>query len=219
MNNLVIFGSSGYAQSIVEIVEAYKDFNFVGFIDNAKAPGTKVLSSNVIGSDEELPELMQRYNISHGVIGVGDNYLRKKIARNTSKLCPRFKFLTCVHPGALVSQYSNIGLGSVLLAGAVVNAGARVGEHCIVNTNASVDHDSIVEDYVSLGPSVAVSGGCRIGSFSRIGVGACFFDGVEVGSHCLIGGGSVVTKNINSGSVCYGVPARFVRHNSYPLLD
>lgn len=41
-----------------------------------------------------------------------------------------------------------IGVGSQILAGAIIAPEARLDRHCIINTRASVDHECVLEDGV-----------------------------------------------------------------------
>lgn len=47
-----------------------------------------------------------------------------------------------IHPDAVIGSFVEIGIGSIVVAGAVVNTGAKLDECVILNTCASVDHVS-----------------------------------------------------------------------------
>ena len=40
-----------------------------------------------------------------------------------------------IHPTAIISPYSEIGYGTVVMPNAVVNADTVIGEHVIINTS------------------------------------------------------------------------------------
>ena len=52
--------------------------------------------------------------------------------------------VTLVHPSA----HLQAGIGSVVMAGAVINTEAMIGKHCIINTCAVIEHDNQLGDYV-----------------------------------------------------------------------
>ena len=54
-----------------------------------------------------------------------------------------FTIPTIIHPFSYVSEISNIGEGTIIMAGAVVHVNAVIGKGCIINTSSSVDHDCI----------------------------------------------------------------------------
>ena len=83
-------------------------------------------------------------------VSVGNPCIRERIQKD---ICEMGGIIaTLIHPSAVVSDSSDIGVGSVVMAGAIVNADARIGNGVIINTFSSVDHD------------------CVIGAFSHISV-------------------------------------------------
>ncbi len=64
------------------------------------------------------------------------------------------QYPTLLHPSAAISKHSVIGVGSVVMAGAVVNICAKIGAFAIINTSASIDHDCILGDFVHVSPSL-----------------------------------------------------------------
>ena len=207
---VVIFGSSGHAKVIVDIIESESKFELLGFIDKFKSVGEEVLGYKVIGDEESLPDLMLKFGFNQGVVGIGDNFIRSKVVRAIQELAPNFQFINCIHKSAKVSNHLTIGMGNVVMPGATINASSVISNHCILNTNSSLDHDCIMSNFSSLGPNSAVGGNCNIGEFSKIGIGASVFHGIRVGRNCIIGGGSLVNKHTEPDSVYYGVPARFI---------
>ncbi len=210
VSKVVIFGASGHAKVIVDIIENNPEYQLVGFIDKYKCIQDTILNYQVIGDEESLPKLMTKYDFYKGVIGIGDNFTRSKVVKHIMKSVPDFQFINCIHNSANVSQYCNIGFGNVIMAGATVNPESVISNHCILNTNSSLDHDSLMSDFSSLAPNSAVGGNCIIGEYSNIGIGASVFHETKIGNNCIIGGGSVVTKDTNSNSKYIGSPAKFI---------
>ena len=205
---VIIFGTSGHAKVIIDIIESNPKFEFIGFVDNHVSVGNKVLGYPVLGKDESLVMLMEKYGFNKGVIGVGDNFVRSKVCEMIFALAPNFEFINCIHKSAKLSNHCQMGVGNVVMPGVTINASSFIFNHCILNTNSSLDHDCKMMNYSSLGPNSAVGGKCSIGEFSHIGIGASVIQGVSIGKNCIIGGGSVVTKNSQSDSIYVGVPSK-----------
>ena len=115
-----------------------------------------------------------------------------------------------IHPNAYVSPESELGDGTIVMAGAIVQPGVVIGDHCILNTKSSIDHDCLVGDNVHIAPGVTLCGQVQVGSQTLIGIGSNILPGIEVGEHCIIGGGSLLNTNVECHRKAYGVPAHKV---------
>ena len=137
------------------------------------------------------------------VIAIGSNAVRKKIAETY-----RVNWVRLIHPSAQIALQTAIGVGTVVMAGAVVNTCDEVGKHCIVNTGAVVEHDNHLEDYVHVSPRAVLGGTVRVGEGTHIGIGAVVRNSIEICSDCVIGAGAVVVKDIQQSGTYIGVPAK-----------
>ena len=59
-----------------------------------------------------------------------------------------------------------IGEGSLIMPGVVINTETKIGKHCIINTSSSIDHHNYFKDYSSCGPGVITGGKVTIGENS-----------------------------------------------------
>lgn len=117
-------------------------------------------------------------------------------------------FSTLVHPKAVIAENSQIGEGSVVMAGAVINPCTVIGRGAIINTCSSVDHDCIIHDYVHVAVGAHVCGNVEIGNGTWIGAGSTIINNVRICAGCIIGAGAVVIEDIDEPGVYLGVPAR-----------
>jgi sugar O-acyltransferase (sialic acid O-acetyltransferase NeuD family) len=174
------------------------------FDDDEDKWGSTVRGALVMGP----LEMAARYTGHPAVIALGDNRRRQTVATTLD-----FEWVTVVHPRAWVDPSAQVGPGTVIFAGAVVQACARLGAHVIINTSASVDHDCIVGDFAHIAPGCHLGGQVTIGDGCLMGIGSAAIPGSETGAWSVVGSGSVVTRNIPAGQVAVGVPARVVRPN------
>jgi sugar O-acyltransferase (sialic acid O-acetyltransferase NeuD family) len=165
----------------------------------------------VLGSEDELPDLIKKYSIDGGFVAVGDNWTRYLIAQKVLKMIPNFYFIKTIHPSAQIARHVIVKQGTVIMPGGVINSGTEIGEFCIVNTNSSVDHDNIFGNYSSIMPNAATGGGVRVGEFSVLGMGASVLQEIQVGAHTVIGAGSVLLENTGDYSVVVGSPAKKIK--------
>ena len=115
-----------------------------------------------------------------------------------------------IHPSAVIGTDVEIGIGSVVMAGVVINSSTKIGKGCIVNTSSSLDHDNIIEDYVHISPGVRTAGSVSIGKLTWIGIGSVVSNNVNIYSSCKVGAGAVVVKDITEPGTYVGVPVRRV---------
>ena len=211
MHNIVIIGASGHGNVVLDCIEKEGKYRVVGFIDSFKKKGLSHNGYPILGTEFDLPYILSAYNVSGGIVAIGDNWLRKKMEDRVKAIVPELRYITAVHPNAIIGKRCAIGEGSVVLAGAVVNSGSVVGRFCILNTNSSLDHDSIIGDYSSLAPRVTTGGNLILGCFSAICLGASIIENVEIGDHTVIGAGALVLKHMPSMVIAFGTPATVIK--------
>lgn len=212
MNRIVIFGASGHAKVVLDIIKQMGHYDVIGIIDGANAGSmTAILNQRILGCDDDLPKIIDDFSVDCGIIAVGDNFRRGMIHRKIEGLCPGFKFGTAIHPRACRAEDAIIGEGSVVMAGAVINSGSKIGRSCILNTNSSLDHDSEMEDFSSLAPGVVGGGNVTVGTCSAVSIGVIIKHGVTIGEHAVVGAGAIVMRDVPPFTVSYGQPCRFVR--------
>ncbi|MFH1114512.1 MAG: acetyltransferase [Pseudomonadota bacterium] len=211
MKNIVVIGASGYAKVLADIIEKRAEFSIIGLIDSYKPIGYELIGHSVLGTEHDLPALVGTYALVGGVLAIGDNWDRYRMVSSILGLVPDFTFPTLVHPSACLAGDVEIGQGTVITAGAVVNSASRVGQFCIINTRASLDHDNTIGDFASLAPGVTTGGNVTIGEFTAVSLGASLIHGITVGPHAVIGAGAVVVDDIPGFSVAWGTPAKVVR--------
>jgi sugar O-acyltransferase (sialic acid O-acetyltransferase NeuD family) len=210
--NIIIFGSGGHSKVIVDTIEKEEKFQLVGFIDDNK--NENILDYKVIGNDDSLTSLIQEKKIFGGIIGIGDNAIRKKLSEKIISVIPDFHFVNCIHPEAIIGKNVVFGFGNVVMAGAIINTSSKIENHCILNTGCSVEHDCEISDFSSIGPGATLGGSVKIGKYSAIGLGATILPNVKIGSNCIVGAGSLVCKNARKNSVYYDSPSKFIRPHS-----
>ena len=153
-------------------------------------------------------DLIKSGNLEQGIITIGDNRARKIVAERYKGYC---KWIKIIHPFPYVHPTVEIGEGSVIFAGAVIQPEARIGNHVIINTGVSVDHDSEIEDYVHIAPGVHLAGGVFAGEGALVGIGSSVLPYRQIGKWATVGTGAVVNKNIPDFLTVVGVPAKLVR--------
>jgi sugar O-acyltransferase (sialic acid O-acetyltransferase NeuD family) len=200
MTKINLFGASGHAKVIIDIIEC-NGFD-VGYIfdDNTTL-------ENFMGRKVHSVYNMELLNTNPIIISIGDNKVRKEIHNKFKlNLAPPL-----VHPSAIISPSVSIGNGTVIMPNAVVNAAVSIGENCIINTAAIVEHDCVLHHYVHVSPKVSLAGGVVINEGTHVGINAAIIQSVCVGSWSTIGAGAVVTQDIPDNCTAVGIPAKPIK--------
>jgi sugar O-acyltransferase (sialic acid O-acetyltransferase NeuD family) len=142
------------------------------------------------------------------IVAIGNNSTRKKVVEFT-----QHSFTVAQHPSVILSPFSTIGEGSMLLHGVIIQPQTNIGRHVIVNTGAQVDHDCVIGDFVHLGPGSVLCGTVKVGEGSFIGAGAVVLPGIAIGAWATIGAGAVVIRDVPEGAIVVGNPARIIIKN------
>ena len=211
MNNILLIGASEHAKVVMDVIEKGGKYKIFGLIDSYKPAGGNVFGYKILGTEDTLVELIEEGGVVGGVITIGDNWMRYKMAEKIKSILPEFNFITVVHPSAITARNVKIGAGSVVMAGVVVNSDSKIGEFCILNTRSSLDHDCVMGNFSSLAPGVTTGGKVSIGAFSAISLGANIIHGVNIGEQTVLGAGAVALDDIPDHCVAYGVPAKVMR--------
>ena len=192
MATINLFGASGHAMVIIDIIESQGD-DVSSLYDDA--PRFLTIHGKPVFNTKDTQVQ------GPIIISIGSNKLRKNISEKYD-----IEYATAIHPQAIISTSVVIGEGSVVMQGAIIQADAQVGRHCIVNTGASVDHECIIEDYAHISPHATLCGNVHVGEGSWIGAGTTIIPGIKIGKWCTIGAGSVVIHDIPDGTKAYGNP-------------
>jgi sugar O-acyltransferase (sialic acid O-acetyltransferase NeuD family) len=179
---LLIIGAGGHGRSVAEAAELSGAFDMFGFLDDGLPVGQTVLMSSILGTIGGLGSVdhLRRYRTAcdQAIVAVGNNAVREKLMQYLIDM--DFDLATVIHPRAFVSPSAVVGMGSAVMAGAIVGTEAHLGIGVIVNCCAVVDHHAKVGDFGHLGVSACMAGGSILGRNAWIQAGCALGYGVEV---------------------------------------
>ncbi|MEK6480103.1 acetyltransferase [Catalinimonas sp. 4WD22] len=204
---ILLIGGGGHCKSVIDVIEQEGSYTIKGIIDVAEKVGQQVSGYNIIGTEEELPELLK--SIPYAMVTVGqvrDSALRIKLFERIKAAGGQLPVI--VSPHAYVSPKAQIGEGSVVMHAACVNAGAKVGLNAIINSQALIEHDAVVGNHCHISTAAVINGDCQVGDEILVGSRAALRQGVKIADHVLIGMGSIVLQDINQPGIYAGVPAQ-----------
>jgi len=204
-SNLVIIGASGFAREIYDLAvycnRKDSDFSVKGFLSDN--------NSNIeeLGYPKVLAKVAE-YKIEENDVffcGIGNLRDRKKtieIIKNKGG-----KFISLIHPTAVISPSVTIG------------DGVGIKAFCVISSDVTIDDYSFLQSSVILGHDVKIGKFCQISSFSffagyatvsdlvSISAGVKVIQNVKIEKESVVGIGSVVINRVKEGTTVFGIPA------------
>lgn len=209
----VILGAGGFAREVADVVRAAGQ-EVMGFLDDNRAMwGTTLNRITVLGGTEWV-KAQGHVEKLKGLCGIGAPRTRSQVVARYA--ASGLAFGTVIHPRATMTEFVDLGEGTILTAGCVLTNSIRLGRHVHVNMNATIGHDCAIGDYCTIAPSASVSGRVTLGMGVDVGTGAAIIQGVKVGDWAVIGAGAVVISDIPAGATAVGVPARVIKISELP---
>jgi sugar O-acyltransferase (sialic acid O-acetyltransferase NeuD family) len=185
---LLLIGGGGHCRSCIDVIEAEGKYKIAGIVNQSGGSREQILGYDVLGDDEDLPELLKKHPnalITVGQIKSAD--LRRKLFEQVQRL--DFVLPTIISPRAYVSKNACLGVGTIVMHDALVNTEARIGNNCILNTKSLVEHDAIVEDHCHISTGSIVNGGTVIREKTFVGSNTITKEYITIGKDSVIGGG------------------------------
>lgn len=202
---LILIGGGGHCKSVIDVAES-SGYNILGVLDMPEDVGKRILSTEVIGTDEDIPAYVGKAEF---VITVG--FIKNPATR--IKLFHRVKesggkLATVIASTAYVSKYAEINEGTVVMHHAFVNADASIGSNVIINTYANIEHGVRIGNQCHVSTGTIINGDCSVGERCFIGSQAVLANSISVCDDVVIGAGSVVTRDIAARGIYIGNPAK-----------
>jgi sugar O-acyltransferase (sialic acid O-acetyltransferase NeuD family) len=191
---VIVLGYGGHAAVVIDALQQMGRY-ILGAVGPTAPDGTRpqgVAGVTVMGDEAELaayaPHMVE---LAHGV-GGGNVVLRRRALFDTWH-ARGYRFVTVIHPSAVVSPHAVMNEGVQIMAGAIVQARSQLGTNALVNTGASIDHDCCIGDHAHIAPRVTLCGNVTIGAGTLVGAGSVVTPGSRIAGEVLVRAGTVVT--------------------------
>ena len=182
-------------------------YTIIGILDKPETVGQQVLNYKIIGTDDYIPNYVDKAEFLITVGQIKSSAIRMKLAELIKKAGG--KFATVIASDAYVSKYAEIGEGTVVMHKAVVNADAIIGRQCIINTMADIEHDTRIGDFCHISTAAVVNGKVNVGNNVFIGSHTVVHNCKSITDNIVVAAGSVVSRNLDNSGIYAGNPARF----------
>lgn len=205
---LVLVGGGGHCKSVIEAAES-AGYSILGVLDMPEEVGKRILSTKVIGTDDDIPAYVDKAEFIITVGFIKNPSIRIKLYNKVKEAGG--KLATVIASTAHVSKYSEIGEGTVVLHQAFVNAGAKVGKNVILNTAINIEHDAVIGDHCHISTGTMVNGEAQVGDATFIGSQSVVNQCVNICGGVVVASGSVVHKDIKEPGIYAGNPIKRIQ--------
>lgn len=201
--NVFIFGASGHAKVVIDIIEHQGLYEIAFLVDDDPGlKGTIMYGYQVVGGKDDL----LASGIKQGIVAIGSNKARRAVSSWLTD--NSYELIRAIHPAAQLARGVSVGAGTVVMAGAVINSDTVVGDGVIINTRTSVDHDCTIADFCHVAPGATLCGTVQVGKECFICAGAIVIPNLTIGSNVTVGAGATVIRDIPDNMTVAGTPAR-----------
>jgi sugar O-acyltransferase (sialic acid O-acetyltransferase NeuD family) len=198
-NEVWVLGGGGHAKVVIATLQSAGQAVAGVYDDDLAKQGSQLLSMEIAGATPALD--WWQVEPRPAFIAIGNNRIRQHVASLPAE------WITAQHSTAWAHPSVQVGAGTLICAGVVIQPDAQIGQHVIANTSCSIDHDCVVADFAHIGPGVTLAGEVHIGEGAFVGAGTTVIPGVKIGAGATIGAGSTVIRNVEAGAKVAGVPA------------
>lgn len=208
---MIVIGAKGFAKEILQIFKQLNKLTDLFFFDNVTVdlPDKLYDQFKILKDFDQVLCLFEKTD-NNFVLGIGDPKIRFKLAQKFIELGGKLN--TLISPKTDIGGFNTfVGIGSVVMTGAVIENDTNIGEGCLINLNCTIAHDTQIGRYSELSPGVHVSGNCNIGEFCTLGTGCVILPKVKIGNNVVVGAGTVVIDSVAEGQIVVGVPAKPIR--------
>lgn len=130
------------------------------------------------------------------VVAIGDNpKVKREIVTQIKQ--KNGKFITLIHPTAIVAKTAVIGEGNILDPFTIVGPNVHLGNFNLLTSQTIISHDCNVGDFNFFATSL-LCGHTHVGNDNYFGIRATTIPYVAIGDHNIIQAGMVVDKSIGN---------------------
>ena len=191
----LILGAGGHGRVVLDTLLQTGATDVLGFLDNnCDIQGRRVDGVPVLGGIDAVARLTQDLDIDGVVIAIGDNGVRRGLARQLQQL--GIPLLNAIHPSATIAHNATLGRNVVVAAGVVICANCQIGDSVILNTGCIVDHQTMIGEGTHICPGVRIAGRVKVEPGVFVGIGATIVPQVTLGCESIIGAGAVVLEDV-----------------------
>lgn len=210
MFDIVIVGAGGFGREVYHWAHALLDnanYRFKGFIDDNPVFNESPESHlKIIGAIHPGENQYTITDTDRFIYAIGNIENKRSIITELKNRGA--KFITLVHPTAVVAETATLGEGVVVCPFALVSDHAIISDFVMINFYASCAHDTRVGKYTILSPYSTLNGFVELEDEVFLGTHATVVASRKIGNRTKISANSVAMTDIPPRSIVFGVPGK-----------
>ncbi|MBB6454546.1 sugar O-acyltransferase (sialic acid O-acetyltransferase NeuD family) [Salirhabdus euzebyi] len=206
MYDIVIVGAGGFGREVYQYAKSIYpsvEYRIKGFLSNNPGDLDGFDVDSIILGDENSYEIQENDRF---IFAIGNIQIKKRIIPILKE--KGAKFLTLIHPTAVVFDTAKIGEGVVIGPFVTVSDHVEIADFVMMNFYSSVGHDSKVGKYSILSPYATVNGFSTLEEEVFLGTHSTVTAYKTIGRETQISANSVAMYNTKPYSLVYGVPGK-----------
>jgi len=208
MYDIVIIGAGGFGREVYLWAKdsfSKDQYRIKGFLD-------------------DNPRILDIYNMDVGVVGNLDNYkienqdrflfaigdidIKKHLITKLKE--KGAKFLTLIHPTAIMANTTKIGEGVIVCPFCLVSDNVLLEDFVMMNVYSSCGHDAKVGSYSILSPYATLNGFVILEDEVFLGTHTTVIPYKRVGYKSKVSANSVVMRDVPVNKIVFGVPGKAI---------
>ena len=200
MDKIILIGAGGNARSCIDVIEEAGQFEIAGLVEKDKSMVNKNFGYPIIGTDNDFDNLREKYDFAIITVGqIKSSHIRVKLFQILKEY--DFTLPVIISPNAYLSKHSQVGEGTIIMHGAIVNINVKIGKNCLINSNSLIEHDAVIGDHCHIATGAIINGEVSVGNKTFIGSGAVIKQSISIGDECTVGAGVIIKNDISTNQV------------------
>jgi len=207
---IVIIGGRGNGTVITSTIEDCKssgqNIECTGFLNDHEK---EINEYPVLGPiTKEAWQKLDGYYFIYALPNVKQAHQRHELLKELD--IPEKRFVTVVHPTAVVSDKAKLGYGVVLMPMVLVSPNASIGNHSQMYAQSFIGHDSSMGEMCFVANNASIGGRVKIEDGAHIGSNSSIIERVTIGKYAVVGLTANVLKDVEPFSIVVGNPAKVI---------
>lgn len=200
INKIIIVGAGGHAAELTDYLNYTNNikrlYEIMGYIDDDKNIYSQYKYDSAYLGDIKNHEVKKDAKY---LLAIANLKYRRNIA--AALLTKGAKFISFIHPTAIISPSAIIDEGTVVSHNSSVGPNAKIGKFNLLNSRCTIGHDTTIGEFNFISPQTAISGHTKIGNDNLFGTNSATIPSISVGNNNTIAAGMVIFKDVDNDNI------------------